>query len=140
MSSETKKRRARRNYDLGYKRKVVQEYLSGTSSAQEIASREGLEVGQIYKWRVQLGEHARADRLDQIQADDPSLSMDQARKIRELEEELAATQKKLAQLSIENELLGDLVKKTDPSSPFARKSSGYAEIKIALGRSKGRAK
>jgi transposase-like protein len=49
MSSETKQRRARRNYDLGYKRKIVQEYLSGSSSGQELASREGLEVGQIYK-------------------------------------------------------------------------------------------
>ena len=78
--------------------------------------------------------------MDQIQADDPSLSVDQARKIRELEEELTATQKKLAQLSIENELLSDLVKKTDPSSQFAKRSSGYAEIKIALGRPKGRAK
>ena len=68
------------------------------------------------------------------------MSLNQARKIRDLEEELSATQKKLAQLAVENELLGELVKKTDPSSPYARRSSSYADIKIALVRSKGRAK
>jgi transposase-like protein len=138
--SESKSRKSRRNFDREYKQKIVQEYLSGSNSAQEIADREGLVVGQIYKWRVQLEEHRRADRLGEIQSDDPSLSVEQAQKIRELEEELAATQRKLAQLSIENELLGELVKKTDPNSPYAKRSSGFTEIKIALGRSKGRAK
>ena len=97
-------------------------------------------LGQIYKWRVQLDEHAREGRLEQIQAENPEVTLEQARRIRELEEELAATQKKLAQLSVENECLSELVKKTDPSSPYARKSSGFVEIKAALARSKGRVK
>ena len=68
------------------------------------------------------------------------MTLDQARQIRELEEKLELTQKKLAQLAVENELLGELVKKTDPNSAYARRSSSYAEIKIALARSIGRVK
>jgi len=132
--------RTRKTYDLEYKRKIVDEYLSGASSVQAIADREGLVPGQIYKWRVQLDEKAREARLGQIQVENPDITLEQARRIRELEEELAATQKKMAQLAVENELLGELVKKTDPNSPYARRSSGFVEIKAALARSKGRAK
>jgi transposase-like protein len=136
MSSPKK---PRKQYDLEYKRRIIQEYLQGEMTTNALAAREGLERGQIYRWKVQLAEQARDARVEII-ADAEGVSLDQARKIRDLEEELAATQKKLAQLSVENELLGELVKKTDPSSPYARRSSSYADIKIALSRSKGRAK
>jgi hypothetical protein len=43
------------------------------------------------------------------------VSIEQARKIRALEEELAATQQKLAQTLLEV----DLLKKLQPASPFA---------------------
>jgi len=135
--SSTKK--SRKNYDIEYKRRIVQEYLRGEITTNALAEREGLERGQIYRWKVQLAEQARDARVETI-ADTEGVSLDQARKIRDLEEELAATQKKLAQLAIENELLGELVKKTDPSSLYARRSSSYADIKIALVRSKGRVK
>lgn len=136
MSSPKKSRKL---YDLEYKRRIVQEYLRGEITTNALAEREGLERGQIYRWKVQLAEQARDARVEII-ADTEGVSLDQARKIRDLEEELAATQKKLAQLAVENELLGELVKKTDPSSLYARRSSSYADIKIALVRSKGRAK
>lgn len=125
----------RTNYDLEYKRRIVGEYLSGTISARDLAEREGLERGQIYKWRVQLDERARLERIGEI-AEEQGVSVEQARRIRELEEELAETQKKLAQTVLEN----DLLKKLQPNSPFARKSSGYIETKQLLARSRGRAK
>ena len=53
------------------------------------------------------------------------MSFEQARRIRELEEELAATQEKLAQMVVEN----DLLKKLQPNSAFAKRSSGYIEAK-----------
>ena len=137
--SSTKK--SKKVYDFDYKRRIVDEYVSGQTAAKVIAEREGLVLGQIYKWRIQLHEHNRADRLEQIQIENPSVTLEQARRIRELEEELAATQKKLAQMAIENECLGELVKKKiDPSSPYARRSSGFVELKAALARSKGRVK
>lgn len=128
-----KKRRT--NYDVDYKRRIVAEYLSGAISAQALAEREGLDRGQIYKWRAQLDQRARHERIETI-ADDEGVSLEQARRIRELEEELAATQKKLAQTVLENELL----KKLQPNSPFAKRSSGYIETKQLLARSRGRTK
>ena len=128
-------KRRRTNYDLDYKRRIVGEYLSGAISARDLAEREGLERGQIYKWRIQLEERSRNERIGEI-AEEEGVSVEQARRIRELEEELSETQKKLAQTVLEN----DLLKKLQPNSPFARRSSGYIETKQLLARSRGRAK
>ncbi len=128
-------KKTRQQYDLDYKLRIVAEYLSGTISAEGLATREGLVRGQIYKWRVQLEHRARGERIETIVTSE-GVSIEQARKIRELEEELDATQKKLAQTVLENELL----KKLQPASPFARKSSGYIETKQLLVRARGRAK
>ena len=124
----------RQPYDLDYKRRIVQEYLNGTL-AEDLARREGLVRGQIYKWRVQLERRNRMARIETI-AETEGVSIEQARRIRELEEELAATREKLAQTVLEN----DLLKKLQPNSPFARKSSGYIETKQLLARSRGRAR
>lgn len=130
---------SRKQFDREYKKRIVQEYLDGASTAQEIAAREGLEPGNIYRWKNQLSERARSERIETI-ASEEGIPLEQARRIKGLEDELAATQKKLAQLAIENEILGEFVKKTDPSSLYAKRSNSYADIKIALGRPKGRAK
>jgi transposase-like protein len=125
----------RKHYELDYKRRIVQEYLAGTISAEALARREGLERGQIYKWRVQLERRERLSRIETI-AETEGVSLEQARRIRGLEEELAATQQKLAQTMLEN----DLLKKLQPNSPFASASSGYIDTKRQLARSRGRAK
>ena len=128
-------KKSRKSYELDYKRQIVGEYVSGRASAEAIAKREGLVRGQIYKWRVQLDQQQREERIETI-AESEGVSIDQARRIRELEEELAATQQKLAQSVLEN----DLLKKTLPSSLFASVSSGYVDTKRLLARSKGRVK
>jgi transposase-like protein len=128
------KKQQRQYHDVDYKRRIVAEYLSGKTSAEALAQREGLVRGQIYKWRIQLEQRARLDRVEVI-ADSEGVSLEQARRIRDLEEELAATQQKLAQTVLENELL----KKLQPNSPFASASSGYIDTKRALARFKGRA-
>jgi transposase-like protein len=127
--------KSRKNYDLDYKRRIVQEYLRGEITSKALAEREGIERGQIYNWKTQLEVRAKYARIEEI-ADTEGVSLDQARQIRELEEELEASQKKIAQLVLEN----DLLKKIQPSSVFARKSSGYIETKQLLDRSKGRRK
>ena len=133
MSSPKKK--PHRHHDLDYKRRIVQEYLQGDIKSAALAEREGLDRAQIYKWKIQLDNRQRNERIDAI-AEEEGVPLDQARKIRELEEELEATQRKLAQVVLEC----DLLKKIQPNSPFARKSSGYIETKQLLARSKGRAK
>ena len=132
MTSPTK---SRKHYDLEYKRRIVQEYIQGNITAGALAEREGIERGQIYHWKVQLEVRARNARIETI-ADTEGVSFDQARKIRELEEELEATQKKLAQTILEC----DLLKKVHQNYPSARSSSGYIETKQLLARSKGRQK
>jgi transposase-like protein len=128
-------KKSRQQYDLDYKRRIVAEYLAGTTSAEDLAKREGLVRDQIYKWRVQLERRDRMARIETI-AETEGVSLEQARRIRELEEELAATREKLAQTVLEN----DLLKKLQPNSPFARRSSGYIETKQLLARLRGRAK
>lgn len=135
MSSPKK---PKQHYDLEYKRRIVQEYLQGNIKSAALAEREGIERGQIYKWKIQLDNHDRRDRVEELV--ESGATAEQARRIRELEEELAATQKKLAQTVVEKELFEDLVKKTDPNSPFARRSSSFIDTKNALARSKGRSK
>jgi|688.fasta_scaffold365693_1 transposase-like protein len=131
---ETKKNR--KKYDLAYKRKVVQEYLEGKLTAQQIADREGLIPGQIYNWRVQVENRARHERLEAIQIENPETTLEQAKRIQELEEELADYRQKVADQS----MMIDLLKKLQPGSPYVKKLSGYAEIKSSLGRSKRRPK
>ena len=128
-------KKQRQHYELDYKRRIVQEYLAGVVSAEELARREGLERGQIYKWRVQLERRERLSRIETI-AETEGLSIEQARRMRELEEELAATQQRLAQTLLEC----DLLKKLQPNSPFASASSGYIDTKRLLARLRGRAK
>jgi transposase-like protein len=132
MSSSKK---SRKQYDQEYKRRIVDEYLRGELTTNALAKREGLERGQIYRWKVQLAEQSRDARIETI-ADTEGVSLDQARKIRELEEELEATQKKLAQMVLEC----DLLKKILPNSQSEKSSSGYIETKQLLARSKGRRK
>jgi transposase-like protein len=128
------KKKQRQYHDLDYKRRMVAEYLSGNISADDLAKREGLIRGQIYKWRSQLDQRQRLERVEVI-ADTEGVSLEQARRIRDLEEELLATQQKLAQTVLEN----DLLKKLQPNSPYASGSSGYIDMKRQLARSKGRA-
>ncbi len=128
--------RKRDHYELEYKKRIVDEFLGGELSAKKIADREGLIPAQIYKWRTQLENRKRSDRLDQIQIEEPGITLEQARRIRELEEELEATQQKLAQTVLEN----DLLKKIHPSFQSEKRSSGYIETKRTLARSKGRVK
>jgi len=135
MSSSKK---PKQHYDLEYKRRIVQEYLQGGIKSAELARREGVDRGQIYKWKIQLDNLARRDRVEELV--ESGASAEQARRIRELEEELQATQKKLAQTVVEKELFEDLVKKTDPNSPYAKRSSSFIDTKNALARSRGRSK
>lgn len=127
-------KKSRRSYPLEYKQKLVEEYLSGSSNAQEIAEREGILPGQIYRWKTQLEERAQLDRVDELERE--GMSPAEARRFREMEEELEAYKAKVAELTLHN----DLLKKLHPSFQSERKSSGYAEIKRKLGRSKGRAR
>lgn len=128
-------KKERRKFSLEYKRKIVEEYLSGNSSAAQIAEREGLEAQNIYSWKTRFEALAKVERIETIQAEQ-SCSPEQARKMRELEEELEAYKAKVAEQS----MMIDLLKKLHPNYQSEKKSSGYIETKNLLGRSKRRPK
>jgi len=92
-------RKPRKQYDNEYKRQIVREYLKGEITTNALAEREGLERGQIYHWKVQVAEQARYARIEEI-ADTEGVSLDQARKIRELEEELEVLVEELVEVDV----------------------------------------
>jgi transposase-like protein len=59
-------KKQRQRHDLDDKRRSVAEYLGGTISADDLAKREGLVRGQIYKWRVPLERRERMSRIETI--------------------------------------------------------------------------
>jgi transposase-like protein len=125
----------RKQFELEYKRKVIEEYLTGNSTAQEIAVREGIDAQNIYRWKSQLESRAKVERIEAIQTEQ-GCSLEDARKIRELEEELLAYKAKVA----EQAMMIDLLKKLQPNYQSEKKSSGFIEIKRELDRSKRRPK
>jgi transposase-like protein len=128
-------RREKRHFDLEYKKRIVAEFLTGDLKAKEIAQREGITVAFIYRWKIQLENREAMERISGLQQEE-GYSPAQARKVRELEEEIEAYQKKVAELTLQN----DLLKKVVPSFQSEKRSSGYIEIRNALGRSPRRVK
>lgn len=125
----------RRRFNLEYKRRIVEEYLTGNVSAAEVAEREGITAGIVYRWKTQLENRAKLDRIEVIQ-EEQGCSLDQARQIRELEEELEAYKAKVADQAMQI----DLLKKLHPSFQSEKRSSGYIETRNTLARSKRRPK
>jgi transposase-like protein len=125
----------RKKFDLEFKRRIVQEYLSGTKSAKEIAEAEGLVTGQIYNWKTQLESRSRVDRIEEIQTTE-GVSFEQARKIRELEEELEVAKVKIA----DQAMVIDLLKKIHPNLASEKRSNGYVAMRRQLDPGRGRSK
>lgn len=124
----------RKTFELEYKKRIVSEYLEGKFSAQQIAEREGLERFQIYSWKSQLETRAKKDRFSELT--EAGHHPEDVRKMMELEEELEAAKAKIADLTLVN----DLLKKLHPNLASENVSSGYAELKRQVLKSKGRAK
>ena len=120
-------------YDWEYKRRIVKEFLSGNITAVEIAEREGFDKQLIYSWKTRIEALAKEERVEAIQQEH-GCSPEQARKQRELEEELEAYKLKVAELTLHN----DLLKKLQPNYQSEKRSSGYIETKRELDRSKRR--
>lgn len=110
-------------------------HLTGAPSVSELAEREGLYSGQIYRWKTQLENRAKIERIEDLSSD-PNISIQQARKIVELEEELVAYKEKVAEQSV----VIDVLKKLHPSLASEKSSSGYIEIKRNLDRNQRRRK
>jgi len=130
----SEKKSTRRSFSREFKKELVEEYLSGRSSADLIAEREGITVQFIYRWKTQLEQWNKKSRIDALEAG--GMSLEEARRFRDMEEELEAYKTKVAELTLYN----DLLKKLQPNYQSEKRLNGYAETKRKLARSKGRAK
>lgn len=87
------------------KQEAVDAYVSGRRLAEDIAKELGVPRGYLYKWRVQLEEHKKGARAEELESLGHSRS--EARKIQSLEDEIEEYKKKVAEQS----LIIDLLKK-----------------------------
>ena len=127
-------KRTKKSYDIEFKKRVVQEFTAGEQSCEAIARREGISSSHIYKWKAQLENRTRGERIDALEAE--GHNPQDVRRIMELEDEIEAYKAKVAEQAIAI----DLLKKIHPSFQSEKKSSGYAELKNAVSRPKGRVK
>ena len=116
-------KRPKRYFSDEEKRRAVEEYVSGRKKAAEVASEINIAVGLLYKWRVMLAESDKGARIDELQATGSSL--DQSRRIVELEEQVAEYQKKVGELTLINDLLKKL--RQSGTSPLANELTGLIE-------------
>lgn len=109
--------KSRKYFDESIKRKAVDDYVSGRRSADEVAAELGIVRGQLYKWRVQLEEHDKGARTEELES--MGHSKTEARKIQSLEAEIEEYKKKVAEQS----LIIDLLKKLRAGSTNSQPES-----------------
>jgi transposase-like protein len=129
-------RRPRRKFTDEQKQKAVAEHLSGTKPAEQIARENNVEVGVIYKWKAQLDASAKGQRVEELESQGMSSQM--ARKMLQMEAEIEEYQKKVAELTIINDLLKKL--QTSPVSVRESELTGLIETSRRLARAKKPAK
>lgn len=110
------KKKTRRIFTDEQKRQAVDDYVSGRRSCAEVAAELGVAQGLVYKWKAAFDEEARDARLSELEGEGHSRA--QARKIQQLEDELAAYQKKVAEQAV----IIDLLKKLQTSKSFQHES------------------
>ena len=101
-------KRSRKKYSDEVKRRAVEEYVSGQRKAADIAAELGVDLGYLYKWRVQLDEKSKGARVEELESMGHSKA--EARRIQELEDEIEEYKKKLAEQVLINDLLKKLQK------------------------------
>lgn len=123
--------RDKRHYSEEIKRRVVDDYVAARKTAQELAAELGVAQGLIYKSKVRFDESAKGQRIEEMQAQ--GMDTESARRILELEVELAEFKKKVGEQAV----IIDILKKLQPpNSPLAKGSNGLSDIMKHVGRSK----
>jgi transposase len=116
-------RKSRRKFTREFKKQLVNEYVTGQTSAQVIADREGITIQFLYRWKTQLEQWGKKGRISDLE--ESGMNPESARKLQEMEEELEAYKAKVAEQAI----FIDLLKKLQPNYQSEKRSCGYAELK-----------
>jgi transposase-like protein len=128
--------RSRRTFSEAVKRRAVEEYVSGRKSAAQIAAEHGIAPGRIYKWKAQLEETARGERIEALT--ESGLNPEQARRFQQLEDELAVYRRKVGEQAVMSDLLKKL--RGMPSSVPESELTGLIAITKSAARKRGRGK
>ena len=126
----------RRKYSREFKRKVVEEFISGRKTAPQLGAEHGVSSAQIYQWKTQLNALDRENHLFELV--ESGMSPAEAKLFQQKEDELAEYKRIVAQLTLEN----DLLKKLQPANncqPESALNGLIDTIKMSAQR-KGRAK
>lgn len=129
-------KKCRRKFTQAQRDQAVDDYISGSRTASQIATDLNTEVQNIYRWKTMREEQAKGERVDDLIAEGNSPA--QARRILQLEQEVEAYQKKVAELTVINDLLKKL--QTSNSSAPESELSGWIETSKKLDRKRKRAK
>lgn len=99
-------RKLRRKISREQKQQAVDDYLSGKKTAQELASELGVHQQVIYKWKTDFEASAKGERVHELE--DDGCPPEMAKRMSQLEDEVAEYQKKVAEQSLVIDLLKKL--------------------------------
>lgn len=129
-------RKTRRKFTKEEKRRAVDDYLTERKSAKEIAEELDTDPQMIYRWKTVFEEKAKGVRIDELI--DEGNTREMAEKLLEKELEIEMYQKKVAELTIMNDLLKKL--RQSLSSAPESELTGLIKTSRKLDRKKGRVK
>ena len=127
-------KKPKRKFSDELKRKAVEDYTSGRKTAAEVARDLDVAQGQVYQWKIQLEEKRVKGRVSELETEGRSPS--DAKLIQRQEDEIALYQKKIAELTLVNDLLKKL--QTSANYQQLKNASGYDEIAELLAQSRKR--
>ena len=110
----------RRKFSPDDKREILDLYISGKKSVSELAHEHKISTGLIYQWKSDQNLKDRNSRVEELTEAGATRAM--ALKIQQQEAEIEAYQKKVAELTVINDLLKKLRAQT--SSPFESELTG----------------
>lgn len=99
-------KKTRKKFSQEIKDKAVDEYLAGDKTANEIAAELQTDVQNVYRWKTLRDENAKGVRIEELMTEGNSKAM--AEKLLEKELEIEAYKKKVAELTVINDLLKKL--------------------------------
>ncbi len=99
-------KKTRKKFTQKQRGQAVDDYLSGNKTAQQMAQELGTDVQNIYRWKTVREERVKGLRVEELMAEGNSKAM--AEKLLEKELEIEMYQKKVAELTIINDLLKKL--------------------------------
>ena len=110
-------KKAKRQFKPEDKARAVDDYIAGRRSAAQIAAELGCAPNLIYRWKAEADSARRDERVSEIEASGIRDPRD-IRRILDLEDELEAYKKTVAEQTV----LIDLLKKLDQSKSSQRES------------------